>query len=594
MLGDEPVAGADDDLLGAAGTADSLVRLITGSRASSPFTVAIDAGWGMGKSSLMRLMRTQLEDQQVPTVWFNAWTSGSDALEVLIKSVLLRFDRNVVRRAYHRIAQHRRIVGFGRIALALGMSVLGLRRLVDRLWSQLSVDAKARDEIRSVVHDMARDWAGSGTPDGRQLVVFVDDLDRCPPEVVLAVCEAIKLYLDVPGLVFVIGCDQAALARNLRGGDGASAQAVEYLEKIVQVHYGVPVPNQQRARQLAEGYVRRSGTAKLFGPQLTSLLVQRTQRNPRRIKRLLNGFVLEHHLDDGWREFGASALLRVILLQQFYPDFYRVLTGPEERDPIPEFLSYAAIRADLRRGRKPDETVWTELFTSHDLQPPRLDGADDLEAAVGRLEEELPVSFPALAAKQEFSSLVRDLGDEHGLREHLQREPETRARSVPNVQVGVGGSVIQAGQISGDIHFHTSDLSGLRVLWASERAVREQEAYTDHGVDALGRRGARVEFASDLPSIRDVLRESTPDVIVSDITRSNAEYAGLDTVQALRSTGEYLGPVIFYTARITPARQRRASELAAEGITDDPERLIKWIEAIARPRHESDEKSTKD
>jgi Cdc6-like AAA superfamily ATPase len=47
---------------------------------------------------------------------------------------------------------------------------------------------------------------------GRRLVIFVDDLDRCLPEKAVQVLEGIKLFLGVPGTVFVLGVDSAALA----------------------------------------------------------------------------------------------------------------------------------------------------------------------------------------------------------------------------------------------------------------------------------------------------------------------------------------------------------------------------------------------
>jgi hypothetical protein len=39
------------------------------------------------------------------------------------------------------------------------------------------------------------------------LVVFVDDLDRCLPEKTVQVLEAIKLFLDKHGCLFVLGAD---------------------------------------------------------------------------------------------------------------------------------------------------------------------------------------------------------------------------------------------------------------------------------------------------------------------------------------------------------------------------------------------------
>ena len=52
----------------------------------------------------------------------------------------------------------------------------------------------------------------------QRLVIFVDDLDRCMPEKAIEVLEAIKLFLDVEGCVFVLGIDQEVMnARAQRG-----------------------------------------------------------------------------------------------------------------------------------------------------------------------------------------------------------------------------------------------------------------------------------------------------------------------------------------------------------------------------------------
>ena len=42
--------------------------------------------------------------------------------------------------------------------------------------------------------------------DGR-LVVFIDDLDRCTPDKVPEVLEAIKLFTTTPRCVYVLGLD---------------------------------------------------------------------------------------------------------------------------------------------------------------------------------------------------------------------------------------------------------------------------------------------------------------------------------------------------------------------------------------------------
>ena len=42
-----------------------------------------------------------------------------------------------------------------------------------------------------------------------QLVVLIDDLDRCLPETAIDTLEAIRLFLFVPKTAFVIGADEA-------------------------------------------------------------------------------------------------------------------------------------------------------------------------------------------------------------------------------------------------------------------------------------------------------------------------------------------------------------------------------------------------
>ena len=86
------------------------------------------------------------------------------------------------------------------------LSWLGIVRLVDSVWEALSVDARNRNEMRDLLRESMEDWRRRGAASsGRLLVIFVDDLDRCSPGNVVEVFEAIRLYLDAPGFVFVIG-----------------------------------------------------------------------------------------------------------------------------------------------------------------------------------------------------------------------------------------------------------------------------------------------------------------------------------------------------------------------------------------------------
>lgn len=74
-------------------------------------------------------------------------------------------------------------------------------------------------------------------------VLYIDDLDRCPPKVVIQVLEAIHLLLALPVFVVVVGVDSRWLKKAVEQhyeemlGDDPETFAENYLEKIFQVPF---------------------------------------------------------------------------------------------------------------------------------------------------------------------------------------------------------------------------------------------------------------------------------------------------------------------------------------------------------------------
>src|SRR5262249_49178781 len=81
----------------------------------------------------------------------------------------------------------------------------------------------------------------------RRVVVLIDDLDRCEPQAAFQFLEGIKIYLNLPSFVFVLGINQAvierAIAKHLKDEGGSAARenvAREYFEKLCQDIWHVP------------------------------------------------------------------------------------------------------------------------------------------------------------------------------------------------------------------------------------------------------------------------------------------------------------------------------------------------------------------
>jgi Clp amino terminal domain, pathogenicity island component/KAP family P-loop domain len=119
---------------------------------------------------------------------------------------------------------------------------------------------------------LAEDHAdGSGV---NRIVLYIDDLDRCQPEVVTAVLDAVHLLLALPIFVVVVGLDPRWARQSLvikhavlltGNADLRTPSPADYLEKIFQLSYVLPELDQSGAQRLvrghAAGFLRRTDPA---------------------------------------------------------------------------------------------------------------------------------------------------------------------------------------------------------------------------------------------------------------------------------------------------------------------------------------------
>jgi hypothetical protein len=436
LLNDLPVDQSTKDLLGTCDAAEGIAKMLRASAGASPFVVAVDAGWGMGKSTLLQLVRTKLEPAPAPaegehtedhsfrTVWFNAWTAeDGDALAGLIKSVLEELDPNIVRRALRNLTRRKRLMGIAGIGLTVAARFFGVNRLVDELWTRLYLDDQSRNKLRGEIEDMLKEWADKSPEHAKRcMVVFIDDLDRCSDDVVVKVCEAVKLYLDVPGLIFVLACDQSVLARSVQDqARGGLDEARSYLEKIIQVQYRLPRPDDRAIELLIDGYAEASKTPDIIQGEVRKTLAEGCGGNPRKIKRIINSFILEYQLSPAWHNppLGSYYLLIAILLQHLYAAFYDLLAQGQSEDSISEFLEYAELRTDLvKHGLQPRDTDMRpkedhlrDSLARYDVYPSE-DDKKDRDRVISLLDAKQPGAFPALVDNQRFLAMLRSISEE--------------------------------------------------------------------------------------------------------------------------------------------------------------------------------------
>jgi hypothetical protein len=143
---------------------------------------------------------------------------------------------------------------------------LGVAALIRRDFEKLSELIK--DSNKSFVESDS----GEPTPEDEhrinRIVLYIDDLDRCPPGKVIEVLQAVHLLMAFPLFVVIVAVDSRWLSQSLRShygkllSDLRAATAHDYLEKIFQIPFWIrPLPENARLRivheLIGESLVRR-------------------------------------------------------------------------------------------------------------------------------------------------------------------------------------------------------------------------------------------------------------------------------------------------------------------------------------------------
>jgi len=184
---------------------------------------------------------------------------------------------------------------------------LGLMTQIREDFEQMAQLLAASADQPSAESDV--DVVGDELPRIDRIVVYIDDLDRCPPARVVQVLEAVQLLLAVPLFVVVVAVDPRWLLRSLTvhyqelfdvanpagtGRDGNwESTPMQYLEKIFQIPFTLPPVDQTGYTTLVGDLTAstpgtdRSATASPVSlpppapaPDATGLTAQTAQRRP--------------------------------------------------------------------------------------------------------------------------------------------------------------------------------------------------------------------------------------------------------------------------------------------------------------------------
>ncbi len=444
------------DLLNNEAIAKTIVSLVRESK-DQPISIGIHGDWGAGKSSILEMVEDEMKKsasdsgEKYSCIRFNGWRHQGfeDSKVALMSSIVSELEKKeklgskageILKKLWKNInwMSIAKTTGKAALGIATGtapitllssaMDVLkatvttkeGINGAIDSIGaylkeSKITEDTSSNKEFAEFEENFAKLLEDANID---KLVVLIDDLDRCLPDVAINTLEAVRLFVFTEKTAFVIAADESmiryavkkhfpdAISENkINAGD---TFANRYLEKLIQIPFRIPAlgeveagiyimllmvgsvlsdenTNYQKLREEGLSRIRKPWNVKsltvddvkgilgtdyekssnevLIATQICHLLAQNTDGNPRKIKRFINMLLLRYEIAQN-RGFGdeleLAILAKMMLAEHYETDFYKSL--PEHLDSEGKWSEIPEILVDIKAMIEEQEIIEKERW----------------------------------------------------------------------------------------------------------------------------------------------------------------------------------------------------------------------------------------
>jgi predicted KAP-like P-loop ATPase len=330
------------------------------------FTVGIFGGWGTGKTTMMQMIKDEIDTNYsniATTIWFDSWRYEREEYSLMIPLlrtiivtlhnliIQLTDDRKkrILQKAQSAFIKVIKAVTRG-TKVNLGAEAGGdiAEKITGKVSAGLSLDfAEILDEYESSGHinyDQKRISLHKHVSEylkeeldnikGKyRLVIFIDDLDRCTPASALEILESIKTFFDIEGIIYVIGMDPSTIDPiiHVKYGESSRISGLDYLQKIVQLPFQIPMWTDYDLGKTITEMAKETGrpkdvTEKLSGEKMIDLIIKSAKLNPRNIKRFINSIVLSYNTTDKNIKDITNKNLRNYIIENYLESMISVQT----------------------------------------------------------------------------------------------------------------------------------------------------------------------------------------------------------------------------------------------------------------------------
>lgn len=266
------------DQLGRKAEAEQLTIMLDHS--PTPLVIGLDAAWGTGKTTFVKMWSRHLAKNGYKTVYFNAWETDfvTEPLIALVGEVgaLLPASKRTAQATYEKLKTTTGLILKKATPIAARLLTAGLvelrpgdlqlspeelekalaetaEKVVEDAIDQYQRHRNEVSEFRKTLSKVVALAAGD-----RPLIFFIDELDRCRPTFAIELLERVKHLLEVQGIIFIFSIHREQLAHSLKAIYGQDFDAEGYLGRFFHLIYRLAVPHRRQYTEYLLREVRLS------------------------------------------------------------------------------------------------------------------------------------------------------------------------------------------------------------------------------------------------------------------------------------------------------------------------------------------------
>ena len=262
---------------------DALSNLVI--RSTDELVISLDGKWGEGKTTFVKMWQGLLKERGIPSIYIDAFQNDytDDAFISIASAITSYIDqystetqksldfKDKAKKVGVRLLSWSAKIGIKAATLgAIKESDIATlsdiaddvaadtsEAIADLVKERLSAHNKEADLIRSF-RDSLSDLPATlrGNSSG-QLVIVIDELDRCRPTFAVEVLEKIKHLFSVKSVAFLLVIHKQQLEEAIRCVYGNNIDAHTYLQKFINVETSIPKRVSERYSNDLESYIKK-------------------------------------------------------------------------------------------------------------------------------------------------------------------------------------------------------------------------------------------------------------------------------------------------------------------------------------------------